>query len=59
MSFTGTALPLDPDGLAAAAAHVGVDPVLLWTVVAVETSGCGFLPDRRPAILFERTYSAA
>lgn len=54
MNFAGAARPLDPDGLDAAAAAVGVDSVLLWTVVAVETSGCGFLPDRRPAILFER-----
>jgi hypothetical protein len=33
---------------------VGVDPAVLWSVVVVETSGCGFLPDRRPFILFER-----
>lgn len=26
----------------------------LWSVLTVETSGCGFLPDRRPKILFER-----
>jgi hypothetical protein len=26
----------------------------LWAVLSVETSGCGFLPDRRPKILFER-----
>jgi hypothetical protein len=26
----------------------------IWTVMAVETSGCGYLPDRRPQILFER-----
>jgi peptidoglycan hydrolase-like protein with peptidoglycan-binding domain len=54
MTFVGAALPLHSDGLAAAAAHVGVDPATLWSVVTVETSGCGFLPDRRPAILFER-----
>ena len=54
MSFAGAALPLHRDGLTAAATHVGVDPEVLWSVVVVETSGCGFLPDRRPAILFER-----
>jgi hypothetical protein len=32
---------------------VSILPVL-WSVVVVETSGCGFLPDRRPRILFER-----
>ena len=26
----------------------------MWSVVTVETAGCGFLPDRRPTILFER-----
>jgi peptidoglycan hydrolase-like protein with peptidoglycan-binding domain len=54
MDFAGAARPLHRDGLTAAAALVGVDPAALWTVVVVETSGCGFLPDRRPCILFER-----
>jgi hypothetical protein len=54
MKFAGAALPLVREGLSAAASHVGVDPALLWSVVTVETSGCGFLPDRRPMILFER-----
>ncbi len=54
MNFAGAALPLHQDGLAAAAAHAGVDPAVLWSVIVVETAGCGFLPDRRPAILFER-----
>jgi peptidoglycan hydrolase-like protein with peptidoglycan-binding domain len=54
MTFVGAAHPLHADGLTAAAAHAGVDPAVLWSVVVVETSGCGFLPDRRPDILFER-----
>jgi len=54
MAFVGAALPLNRDGLTVAASHVDVDPVALWSVVVVETSGCGFLPDRRPDILFER-----
>src|SRR6516165_11144024 len=54
MRFAGAALPLHRDGLTAAATHIGVDPAVLWSVVVVETSGCGFLPDRRPRILFER-----
>jgi len=49
-----TPRPLSSDGLAAAAGVLGVPAPVLWTVVAVETSGCGFLPDRRPQILFER-----
>jgi peptidoglycan hydrolase-like protein with peptidoglycan-binding domain len=54
MTFVGVAHPLHSDGLAAAAAHIGVAPAVLWSVVVVETAGCGFLPDRRPTILFER-----
>lgn len=54
MTFFGVALPLSSEGLTAAAEHVGVDPVVFWSVVIVETAGCGFLPDRRPQILFER-----
>ncbi|MBV8738202.1 MAG: DUF3380 domain-containing protein [Alphaproteobacteria bacterium] len=52
--FAGAGHPLHSDGLVAAADHVGVDAPVLWSVVLVETSGFGFLPDRRPAILFER-----
>jgi len=33
---------------------MAVDDAALWAVLSVETSGCGFLPDRRPKILFER-----
>jgi peptidoglycan hydrolase-like protein with peptidoglycan-binding domain len=54
MTFAGAALPLSREGLTVAAAQAGVDPAVLWSVVVVETSGCGFLPDRRPLILFER-----
>jgi peptidoglycan hydrolase-like protein with peptidoglycan-binding domain len=54
MTFAGAALPLSREGLTGAAEHVEVDPAVLWSVVVVETSGCGFLPDRRPLILFER-----
>jgi hypothetical protein len=54
MAFVGAALPLNREGLTVAAQHVDVEPAVLWSVVVVETSGCGFLPDRRPSILFER-----
>jgi hypothetical protein len=33
-------------------AEVGL--VEIWSVFSIETSGCGFLTDRRPKILFER-----
>src|ERR1700722_8342915 len=46
--------PLSPRGVAEAAALLGVPPAILWTVVTVETAGCGFLRDRRPVVLFER-----
>ncbi len=52
--FEGKAKPLSPAGLTAALSHLGVDAPALWAVLTVETSGCGFLPDRRPKILFER-----
>ncbi len=46
--------PLTQTGLTQAAQSIGVEIPLLWTVMTVETKGCGFLPDRRPLILFER-----
>jgi hypothetical protein len=54
MPFVGAATPLTKQGLVEAAAKVNADPITLWAVVSVETSGKGFLPDRRPQILFER-----
>jgi hypothetical protein len=55
-NFIGKSRALSQAGLNLAAAATGVDPIDLWTVVSVETSGCGFLPDRRPQVLFERHY---
>ncbi len=52
--FRGTALPLDRTGLDDALAIVDVGAAELWAIIGVETTGCGFLPDRRPKILFER-----
>lgn len=52
--FTGAGKPLSETGLAAAAGDIGVGLPELWAVMTVETKGCGFLPDRRPLILFER-----
>jgi N-acetylmuramidase len=54
MPFVGAASPLTKRGLDAAAAKLNADPIKLWTVVVVETTGQGFLPNRRPQILFER-----
>jgi hypothetical protein len=52
--FVGQGTPLTQQGIAAAAASLGVGAAELWAVMSVETSGCGFLPDKRPKILFER-----
>lgn len=54
LDFAGNGLALDQAGMDATAAHLGVGAAEIWTVLNVETRGCGFLPDRRPAILFER-----
>lgn len=53
-AFTGAGKPLSQAGLSKAAGDIGVGLPALWAVMTVETKGCGFLPDRRPQILFER-----
>lgn len=52
--FRGRALPLDLDGIKAATELLQVGVAELVAVGTVETKGFGFLPDRRPLILFER-----
>lgn len=52
--FTGTATPLTAQGIEACAARLSVHPAEIWTVLRVETRGCGYFADRRPVILFER-----
>jgi N-acetylmuramidase/Putative peptidoglycan binding domain len=54
LPFQGTAMALSSDGLSAASQTLGVHAPEIWTVLAVETSGCGYLPDLRPQILYER-----
>ena len=54
ITFRGPALALSNDGLQKVASALNVGAAELWTLLAVETSGCGFLSDRRPQILFER-----
>jgi hypothetical protein len=54
MDFVGDSVPLDSKGLFDATDRLGTGSAELWAVLAVETRGCGFLPDRRPLILFER-----
>jgi hypothetical protein len=52
--FQGNAQALTVEGLSAVCQKLGIHAPEIWTVLAVETSGCGFLPDRRPQILYER-----
>jgi hypothetical protein len=54
LPFQGTALALSRDGLGVVSQKLGVHAPEIWTVLAVETSGCGYLPDLRPQILYER-----
>jgi hypothetical protein len=54
IEFTGRSFAITADGLASVASGLGVNEPGVWTVLHVETSGCGFLPDRRPQILYER-----
>src|SRR5215472_1200208 len=53
-TFQGSGLALSNDGLAQVASNLATHAAEIWTLLAVETSGCGFQPDRRPEILFER-----
>jgi hypothetical protein len=52
--FVGSALPLDAAGMAEVIDRLGVKEAEIWAVLTVETRGCGFLPDRRPFILYEQ-----
>ena len=54
LPFQGPAWALSADGLAAVTDALGVQQPEIWAVLSVETSGCGYLPDRRPQILYER-----
>ena len=52
--FAGAGAPMSAKGFSAASARLGNGRAALWALLAVETKGFGFLPDRRPKILFER-----
>ncbi len=52
--FKGPGLPLDQNGVSTVLERLETAAPELWAVLTVETQGCGFLPDRRPAILYER-----
>ncbi len=52
--FRGSGQPFRREDVERACVLLGVAQPELWAVLAVETRGFGFLPDRRPQILFER-----
>lgn len=54
--FQGSGEPVTAGGFGAAADRLGVKADLpsLWSILAVETRGFGYQPDKRPKILFER-----
>ena len=52
--FVGDAEPLSKSGFAKVVEDLGVAIPALLAVLSVESKSCGFLPDRRPIILFER-----
>ena len=54
IDFQGKGQPLTQAGFDAAIARLEVSPAALWSLITVETRGFGYLPDRRPKILFER-----
>jgi hypothetical protein len=55
LEFAGPATPLDDAAIASAATKVGCEVAAIRAVIDVESRG-GFLPDKRPKILFERHY---
>jgi len=54
MTFQGAGHPATREGILSVIESLNVKLAQLLAVVTVETSGCGFLTDRRPAIPLER-----
>jgi hypothetical protein len=54
MDFAGPGKPLTQKALDEAGAIVDIPNPAMWAVIHVESAGAGYLPDRRPKILFER-----
>ena len=54
VKFVGAAEPLSKQGFRAVVNDLGIGVPELLAVLAVESKSCGYLPDRRPIILFER-----
>lgn len=54
MEFSGKGAPISGAGMAKVCDTLDVGEPEIWAVLTVETRGFGYLPDRRPQILFER-----
>lgn len=54
LTFIGPGCPLSDAGMDRVCETLGVTESEVWAVLTVETRAFGFLPDRRPLILFER-----
>lgn len=54
MAFAGPGKPLTQTALDQATAIIDIPSAAMWAVMHVESSGAGYLPDRRPKIQFER-----
>ncbi|HZM28252.1 MAG TPA: N-acetylmuramidase domain-containing protein [Gemmatimonadales bacterium] len=52
--FLGSGRPLSDQGMDLVCDSLSVTESEIWAVLSVETRAFGFLPDRRPLILFER-----
>jgi hypothetical protein len=53
INFRGAAARMDPNGMATAAAQLGLTTELIQTVIDTETNGHGFDIKGRPSMLFE------
>jgi hypothetical protein len=53
LEFAGAALPLGPDDVAEIAGELQCDAAAVHALIEVEAAGSGFLPDKRPKILYE------
>jgi hypothetical protein len=56
LPFAASGNPMDAAAFDQSCSNLSISASTLWAVLSVETSGCGYLPDRRPLILFERHY---
>jgi N-acetylmuramidase/Putative peptidoglycan binding domain len=56
LEFMGGSRALSTDGFSNVANSLSVKAAEIWALLSVETSGAGFLSDRRPKILFERHF---